>query len=457
MKNYFLLSLIGILFPILIYAQGWTPQATGFFEKRGLWDISIADENTVWALAYDGNLGLTRHVPEFTKTTDGGITWTLGFFPFTAASYWANISAINADTAWIGINTFGGGDGAIYKTEDGGTNWYEQGGNLIFNSNSFLQFVYFWNATDGVAVGDPNPDEFEIYTTTNGGETWTPVPADSIPDPLPREWGKFRYCILGNNIWFATSVYRIYHSSDKGLTWSVSESGIPNSVQGFYNYIDIAFWNEKEGIARELDYTTGVNLNVTRTNDGGATWNPVVFTGPFFGDLFGGIAYVPGTVSTLISTALSRGYPKGSSYSNDGGTTWMLIDTNPIFRHYITRFLNPTTGWSADNTSDPAGGICKFTGTLVNVKNSHSGKEIFFGAYPNPSKGHITVQLNNGENADLILSVIDLTGRVVYKKAFGEPGEFFMRGLDLSSLAKGEYILKIENGHLNHSEQIIIQ
>lgn len=450
MKNYFLLSLIGILFPLLMYAQGWTQQATGFFEKRGLWDISIADENNVWAIAYN-QTGIRNHVPEFTKTINGGATWTPGAFP--PGYNWCSISAISSETAWVGVHK--GGGGAIFKTTDAGTTWNQQGINLIYSSStSFLAFTYFWNKNQGIAVGDPNPDEFEIYTTIDGGETWMPVPSDAIPNPFLGEWGSYRYSIVGNNIWFSTNYYRIFHSSDKGLTWSVSDTGIP-VTDPTIDYIDIVFWNANEGLARKIDLKTRTNLNVVRTNDGGATWDPVSYNGTIFGSLYSGIAYVPGTKSTLISTGTKFGKPSGSSYSNDGGTNWILIDT---LGHYITRFLNPTTGWSADlSENETTGGISKFSGTLVNIKNSKTGKEISFGAYPNPSKGHITVQLNNGENADLILSVIDLTGRVVYKKAFGEPGEFFMRGLDLSTLAKGEYIMKIENGLLNHSAQIIIQ
>lgn len=453
MKNHFLFLIIGLLFPMLTYAQGWTPQATGFLERRGLWDISIANENTVWALAYDGNKGIFYSVPEFTKTTDGGETWTVGSFP--PGYYWSSISAINAQTALVAVNINGAGDGSIFKTTDGGATWNEQGVNLFSTGTSYLDFIYFWNANDGIAVGDPNPDEFEIYTTTNGGDTWTPVSGDAIPDPIPGEAPRYRYCVVGNNIWFSTYNNRIFHSTDKGLTWSVSDTGIPMIKPISRYYIDIAFWNANEGIARHFDYITRKNLHVARTNDGGATWSPVIVNGPLLGSLYSGIAYVPGTKSTLISTGTKFGKPSGSSYSNDGGTNWTLIDT---LGHYITRFLNPTTGWSADlSENETTGGISKFSGTLVNVKNSQSGKDISFGAYPNPCKGHLIVQLNNGEDHDLKLSIIDLVGREVYKKEFGIPGEFFMRGLDISVLTKGEYILKIENGILNHSEQIIIQ
>ncbi len=452
MKSYFIHLVILILFPLLLNAQ-WISQSTGFKERRGLWDISIVDENTVWAVAYDGDKGILYSVPDFTRTINGGATWQPDYFTFSEI-YWSSISAISSETAWVGIHGSSGG-GKIFKTTDGGINWNEQAPDSIFNQNgSWMAFVYFWNKDEGIAVGDPNPNEFEIYTTINGGNTWTPVAGNSIPDPLSNEYTNYRYNTIGNDIWFSTSANRIFHSADKGLTWSVSDTRIPVTDLSS-NYIDVAFWNDKEGFVRYFNYKTRTTLSAAKTDDGGVSWHPVTINGPLLGSLNSGITYIPGTKSTLISTGTKFGKPSGSSYSNDGGTNWILIDT---LGHYFTKFLNPTTGWSADlSENETTGGISKFSGNLVNVKNSKSKKEISIGIYPNPSNGHIIVHLNNGEDADLKISVSDLNGKSIYFKSFDEPGEFFMRGLDLTSLSKGEYVLKIENGPLVHSEKFIIK
>ena len=38
--------------------------------------------------------------------------------------------------------------------------------------SSFLNGVYFWNANVGVAYGDPEGTEYEIWRTTDGGVTF---------------------------------------------------------------------------------------------------------------------------------------------------------------------------------------------------------------------------------------------------------------------------------------------
>jgi len=68
------LTLIGSL----ANAQSWNSQATGFADaSRGISEIHIIDANTVWGLAFDGSGG-GAVVQEFTRTTNGGTTWTPG-------------------------------------------------------------------------------------------------------------------------------------------------------------------------------------------------------------------------------------------------------------------------------------------------------------------------------------------------------------------------------------------
>ena len=449
MKKKLPLFVTGILFPILLNAQ-WLSQASGFTSpNRGLYDISITDANTVWGIAYAGTVFNSK--PEFTKTTNGGVLFTAGAFP--PGWIWSNISALDSSTAWVSVvNASTGTDGAIFKTTDGGVTWNEQGVGTIFNSTSYSDLVYFWNANEGVAMGDPNPSEFEIYTTSDGGTTWTPVPGSAIPDPLVNEWGISNcFCTVGNDIWFSTNNARIFHSSDKGLTWTVNVTGIPATSS---DWIDIAFWNANEGIARKYNYSSHINTYVSKTNDGGSTWNPVTVSGTLFGSQYYGLEYVPGTTSTLISMGESVN-AAGSSYSNDGGNTWTLIDTT--VRHYATGFLDNTTGWcSGFNTDSVNGGIYKYGGTPLSIYNPLNGKEIYFNVFPNPSDGIVMVHLANAGNDDLKISVLDISGRIVSELDFGKPGEFFIRSIDLSDLLTGIYLLKIVNGTNQYSKKLII-
>ncbi len=70
---------------------------------------------------------------------------------------------------------------------------------------------------------------------------------------------------------------------------------------------------------------------------------------------------------------------------------------------------------------------------------------------PNPSEGSVTIKINN--NTGGMLSVVNMTGAVVYQQAV-EPT---VNVIDLNlSLSKGLYIVKFESeGHSSFSKLIV--
>ncbi|MBU0763588.1 MAG: C10 family peptidase, partial [Bacteroidetes bacterium] len=101
----------------------WIPQATGFATaSRGIGHISVVDENIVWATAYDGTGG-GAVVQEFTRTTDGGTTWTPGTINVGNTGLGiAMINALDASTAWVVAYPNASGQyGGIWKTANSGS------------------------------------------------------------------------------------------------------------------------------------------------------------------------------------------------------------------------------------------------------------------------------------------------------------------------------------------------
>lgn len=316
----------------------WLEQVSAFATPSlGINHISIVDPNIVWATAYDGSGG-GANIQQFTKTTNGGLTWVPGTINVNNANLGISmISAISSTTAWLAAYPTGAGQtGGIWITTNGGTTWTRQNTATYNNASSFTNVVHFWNANEGVCQGDPINGEFEIYTTSNGGVTWTLVPGANIPNPQnANEFGYTRQIeVVGNSVWFTTSTGRIYYSANKGLNWSVYTTPVPDFggavVAG--SSANFSFTSVTDGII--IDESGAV----FKTANSGATWNSATTTGSIFTN---SVCYIEGT-NTVFSTGAGAG-TAGSSYSEDGGITWNLIDTE---QHLYVDFINPSIGWS---------------------------------------------------------------------------------------------------------------
>ncbi|HLA55681.1 MAG TPA: hypothetical protein VK623_06255, partial [Flavobacterium sp.] len=233
-------------------AQFWTQKAAGFATaSRGINCISIVDANVIWAKAYDGSATANPSIREYTKSTDGGNTWTAGTInPFGILGGVGSITAASATTAWITtypVTATVQNHNAIWVTTNGGTTWTKQT-TAAFAADSFANFVHFWDANNGVAMGDPQSGYFEIYTTSNGGTTWTRVLPANIPTPSPvgAEYGYTNnFYVAGNSIWFGTSSGRLFKSTDMGATWAASQAPIADfggtdasEITGSYAFSD---------------------------------------------------------------------------------------------------------------------------------------------------------------------------------------------------------------------------
>lgn len=438
-----LLSISFFSFTLLTNAQSWVEQATGFdAESRGVNEIQIVDANTVWALAYDGS-DPTNNIQEFTRTTNGGSTWTAGIIDIGDSSLSLNnISPISGTTAWISAIDSTTGLGGIYKTTNGGTSWTLQTNSEFSTSGeSFLNGVVFFDANNGVAFGDPEGGEFEIYTSNNGGSTWTRVAGSSIPNPLSGEYGYnggFRH--IGSTIWLPTNKGRLLKSTNMGVTWTVSQAPLTD-FSGTTQSGNVHFSTVNNGCLLKKVNTT---YTFYTTTNGGTTWSAA---SPFTGTNYV-LDYVPNTnilvaTSALTATSTPAGTP-GSAYSLDNGTTWTSIDTGT--QRGVVSMFDSSTGWCGGFSTDPlTGGIFKLSGNLSN--------EIFtpskFKVYPNPANNFVSI---TAESADAFsLKVTDLSGKVMMNNELSG----IDNTIDVSNYAAGIYLFEIKAGNRTDTIKVV--
>lgn len=440
-----LLSACALLVSSSAFSQYWSVQNTAFTTaSRAIAGLEVYDANTVWAFAADG-VTTTNNVQEFTKTSNGGTTWTPGTINIGDPELRiTNISGVSSTTAWIGAFDDLIGLGGVWKTTDAGTTWIQQKA-LTTPDESWTNFVHFFDANNGIVGGDPEGGRFELYTTSNGGSTWTRVASANLPSPLAGEYGyNSGYYAVGNNIFFYTGKGRIFKSTDKGLTWTVAFTGSTYSLTDFGGATingDMAWSDANKGIVLKRNFSSSGSptaLAIYGTTDGGTTWNSITFTGITAANSISDITYVPGT-SILVATSSSG----GSWKSVDNGVTWASLDTG--VQHLNVRCSDSNNCYSGGfNTSSTVGGMFKSAQNL-GVADMINNKNKALSIYPNPTKGEVNIKTDKKIKSS---SVFDITGKSVLKSESDR--------VNLSSLPAGAYLLQIEfTDGTSSSEKVI--
>lgn len=282
-------------------------------------NVSPVSDQVAWAL-----LGRAENVP-FTalayRTTDGGATWTALSIPNSNDLGTSHIHAVDANTAFVTLFGDSSRQG-VYKTADGGLSWTRLN---VHNNNGFPNFTYFWNANEGVTAGDPVNGVWEVYTTSNGGTSWT---LSSMPIPAFDETGltaEFSVTADGS-LYMPTNQGQIYFTGNKGQSWNIISQPTLGQTR-------IAWGEQGLGVIYNLETAT-----IWYTEDGGFTWDPMERP---YGGLGGilGISFVPGVSGNQILVATG---PNGSAYAEEN-VGWFNIDG---IYHGPVSFISPTVGWS---------------------------------------------------------------------------------------------------------------
>lgn len=402
------------------------------------WYCSATSANSVWICANSGN--------EFMHTQDMGLTWTVSNVSTGAGWGWSSIVGLDSVTAWATFyNSGSGSNGRVYKTTDGGATWTQQ--TVAYTSASFANFSYFWNANEGITLGDPKNNEYEIYSTMDGGTTWTAVPGANIADPLAGEYGLTdSYCTSGNSIWAGTTGGRILFSHDKGMNW-----GVMTTMQSTTDYISrVAFRDSLNGMYLSND-AQGNYLGIYKTNDGGATWTMVSDGQTDIGGIFQPltISYVPGTTGSYVVTAANNG-DMGSAYTNDEGVSWTNIDL--MARTYVS-FISKDYGWSGViDQNIQSNGASSWAGLIgFNEIDNATNAAVF----PNPALDVINVMIQKSENEEVAIEVVDMLGNLVYSTRYTPVTNNFAYQIDAAQLAQGTYMVKVKTNNAETSHRIV--
>lgn len=437
MKKQLLFSLACLaLYSSTLPAQ-WTNQGSGIDSPaRIIGGLSVVDENVIWGIAW--SFPGFFPVFEFSRSTDGGLTWTSGIIDGNPDWYILQIHAFNDQIAWVTITDEEDPiSGKVLKTSDGGATWTEQStGFTGFNETPAC--VYFWDENSGVAFGATGltnyNDQISVYTTDDGGDLWTIVTGADMPLQLPGEgmWiygGNGSFAVAGDHIWFVTNGERIFRSANRGKSWTAHETGI-GAANGLAS---IAFKDTLNGLV-----TTYLPNTLARTTDGGLTWVPISYPG---GPFPLQIEYVPGTEGTYLIHDSYVGDETDLALlaiTTDDGETWEFDTMN--INISCMDFIDHATGFAGGKIDGSAdGGFFKWSGDPFAIPSTTRELTVMqLALNPNPSSGHIHIQLPGVDQGQVFtLEVRDLRGRPVFRKAQASMQE----SIDLSALPSGVYLV----------------
>ncbi|MCP4202257.1 MAG: hypothetical protein GY769_10005 [bacterium] len=307
--------------------------------------ISAVDSRVVWVSGLEGTYALTL---------DGGETWQASRgagSPDSATLQFRDVHAFDEHTAYL-LSAGDGDDSRIYRTTDGGTSWELQFINL--EPEGFLDCFDFWDRTRGIAYGDSVGGELFVLTTMDGS-TWSRIPATALP---PAGEGEGGFAASGTCVetgpegraWIATGAAgnaRVLATDDFGATWTFVDS--PTVRGAAAGLMSVLFHSGGEGVALggDLEQPDAITLNVTFSDDGGASWTasgPMSFPGAVYGGAWGGA----GSDSVLIAAG-----PGGLNVSTNSGRSWAALSDAAF---WAVDFGDDDTFWAVG----PEGRITRF-------------------------------------------------------------------------------------------------
>ncbi|MEO8513525.1 MAG: T9SS type A sorting domain-containing protein [Ignavibacteria bacterium] len=232
------------------FIQGSTTDSTFLLKTTNSgssWNKSFIDTtyvrlNTSEFRFLNENTGYLANSIDLKKTTNGGLSWVV---VNSGALFPSNLTFLSETTGWAaGFQT------SLYKTTDGGQNWFQQFKN---QSNTFSRGIIFPNSTTGFYATD-----YYIYRSTDGGDNWSESFYAFNIYPASMSF------LNANTGWALSSIADttlrnvVLKTVNAGISWNVYELNLQNR-----KFRDIFFSSQNTG------WIVGDSGYIYRTTNGG--------------------------------------------------------------------------------------------------------------------------------------------------------------------------------------------
>lgn len=289
--------------------------------------LTVLNTSSVWVLVP----GVDYFSGTLYRTNDGGVTWDSNPVPFGGG--FLQFLDANTGRALAAREARAGSEAVeLFQSSDGGATWVsifhndssQPGSSGSLPLAGIKNGMTFLDAKTGWVTGSiPEDGEVYLYVTRDGGASWA---QQSLP--LPAAYAAYRYLpqapvFYGKDGFLPLTIYKpdltdftVYTTHDGGLSWSGDPADPYKTIKpGLPAFADSLHGWSWDG---------GARLNLT--SDGAQSWQAI----PATQDLSGRLAqmeFLPAPSGHFTGWALSRADEAGHSqlYRTSDGSTWMPV------------------------------------------------------------------------------------------------------------------------------------
>jgi len=415
--------------------SGWMLQNSNLNKKLN--DVFFINSQTGWIVADSSKI---------LRTTNSGVTWANQTLPFYSPLY--SVYFINENTGWAaGGYWYFAHAGIVYKTTNGGTNWF------INSHTSEVTDIHFINENTGFISYD-NSGNFVsaggISKTTNGGVNWENTEnyyEDYVINSID----------FNNSIGWACGYYSDDTSNDSTIILKTTNYGSTWTKKYLENNYTWSDHPKQIFSIKENVWAVGKDSALLRSIDSGENWHETAIQ-------------TSRRFNTIYFTNVNTGWIAGSRYSDttnilkstNGGLNWFnLRNIYPDEINSIT-FVNENTGWAVGGFYyNGFGMILKTTtgGLTFISSNENQIIENFHleQSYPNPFNPTTKIKFDLAKKSFIKLSIYDIQGKLVKTIVEGEltPGSY-EREFDGKGVSSGIYFYKMEADNFTSTKRMML-
>jgi len=415
--------------------QGWTIQNSGV--SISLFSVKAVNQNIAWTA---GDSGIVL------KTTNGGSTWNSVGGGAIGSNTVNAIDALDVNNAFV-TTTSSSGPTYIYRTTNGGTTWQQ----VFSQSDGFIDAIKMYDANNGIALGDPVDGKWTILSTIDGSATWRHIATEPAPGGMEYGITNSLATFGTTNIWFGTSLDRIYHSNNGGITWSSVLFPKPWEGAPYPQITGITFCDMQHGLA-------GSSFgDIVRTIDSGNTWLSIPEPGV---SVTSGTTKISYTIYGLAAAGNDCFCIVGNNIyrSVDQGIWWCISQTNTSRLNHLSFVANESvlSGWVVGEY----GKIIAFTKTITGVKNGRTSAPaefVLYQNYPNPFNPSTVIRYQIEKLVKVSLKVYDLLGREVATlvNEVKAPGSYTAT-FNAANISSGVYFYRLQTGSFIATKKLVL-